>query len=358
MNKNSVETTNKTSRNNKTRRLITPTVVLNELTATEAIINQVQSSRQEISKIILGSSKKLLIIVGPCSIHDPKAAIDYAKKLKQLASQHEDTLKIIMRVYFEKPRTTTGWKGLINDPFLDNSQDINQGLLIARRLLLEINEIGMSTATEFVDTFTPQYLADLITWSAIGARTTESQMHRALASGLSMPVGFKNNTDGNIKVAINGIITAASSHCFLGINHEGAAAIVNTKGNQQGHVILRGGSNGPNYSQQNIRQTLMLLKENNLPQRLIIDCSHGNSNKDHQQQQIVLKNVYKQLKSPNHGIMGVMLESNLVAGKQNFTKASQLKYGQSITDSCIGWNETEKLINTIAQHDKKVTTCH
>lgn len=346
--RNVTMTINKRINNIKT--IVQPEAVLQELPASAALLSQIEQSRQAIKKIINGKSPKFLVIVGPCSIHDPQAAIDYAKKLKKLSSYHKDKLEVLMRVYFEKPRTTLGWKGLINDPFLDNTHDINQGLWIARRLLLKINEVGINVATEFVDTFTPQYLADLTSWAAIGARTTESQMHRMLASGLSMPVGFKNSTAGCVKTAINSMSCAASPHQFLGINQQGQASVINTSGNPDTHVVLRGGSSGPNYETEQIQNTLQLLKQHNKPKRVLIDCSHDNSKKDYKQQKHVIHAICKQLTKPDNGIMGVMIESNLVEGKQSLRKPSALIYGQSITDSCIGWDETEQLINALAQH--------
>jgi 3-deoxy-7-phosphoheptulonate synthase len=330
------------------RPLISPSLLLHELPITETAANVVANARQQISDILHGKDNRLVVIVGPCSIHDTKAAMDYANRLHKLAIQYKDRLCIIMRVYFEKPRTTIGWKGLINDPDLTGKFDINKGLKTARKLLLDINELGLPTGSEFLDTIIPQYISDLTSWSAIGARTTESQIHRELASGLSMPVGFKNGTTGNIQIAIDAICAANGSHHFLGVSEEGLAAIVSTKGNPDSHVILRGGSLGPNYDAKTIANTIELSHKNNLPKRLMIDCSHGNSQKNYTRQVSVLADVCQQIKNGSQHIFGVMLESNLVEGKQTVTKGKDLVYGQSITDACIGWDQTEHAMQMLS----------
>jgi 3-deoxy-7-phosphoheptulonate synthase len=328
--------------------LLSPDMVMHKLPLPIEIERHVKQSRLQIARIIDGSDARLLAIVGPCSIHDSVAALEYARKLKKLADKLKDRLCIVMRVYFEKPRTTVGWKGLINDPHLDNSFAINDGLLLAREILLEINNIGLSTATEFVDTITPQYIADLVGWAAIGARTTESQPHRMLASGLSMPVGFKNNTAGDIKSAINATLSAQDPHRFLSVTEQGIGAIVVTEGNDQCHIILRGGTGGPNYSAHHVQEASRLLAQNNLNARVIVDCSHDNCDKDYQKQKHVVDNICQQLQSNDDNIMGFMLESNLKPGKQALNNKENLVYGQSITDGCVDWHETEELLHKIA----------
>ena len=312
------------------------------------MIQHVDHSRQQLEAIIKGEDKRLIVIVGPCSTHDTVAALDYAKRLKTLADKVNDTLCIVMRVYFEKPRTTVGWKGLINDPKLDGSFAINEGLTTARKLLLDINQLGIMIATEFVDTITPQYLSDLVSWTAIGARTTESQQHRMLASGLSMPVGFKNNTAGEIKAAVNAVLAAKHPHNFLGVTAQGRAAIVCTKGNDSCHIILRGGTAGPNYDEKHINIAAGLLAKNQLGARIVVDCSHDNCAKDFTKQAQVVDTLCKYLKNKQPPFIGFMLESNLIAGRQDPQPAAKLVYGQSITDACIGWQETERLLYKIA----------
>jgi 3-deoxy-7-phosphoheptulonate synthase len=290
--------------------------------------------------------------MGPCSIHDPAAAIDYARRLKVLRDQHAQDLEIVMRVYFEKPRTTVGWKGLINDPYLDESYRIDEGLRIARQLLIEINRLGLPAASEFLDVISPQYIGDLISWGAIGARTTESQVHRELASGLSAPIGFKNGTDGNIKIAIDAIQAAERGHHFLSVHKNGQVAIVQTKGNGDCHLILRGGKT-PNYDAQSVAAASKTLKEAGLNERLMVDFSHANSSKQHEKQLDVAKDIAEQMVSGSDRVFGVMVESHLEAGAQKFTPGKddvkQLKYGQSITDACIGWPHTEELASLLAQ---------
>ncbi len=328
--------------------LISPALLQHELPVPHATALVVQQARADLAASIEGTDPRLLVIVGPCSIHDPVAALEYAEKLVTLRQAVRDKLYIVMRVYFEKPRTIIGWKGLINDPHLNGSHDINDGLRVARKLLLEINALGMPAATEFLDTITPQYIADLISWGAIGARTTESQVHRNLASGLSMPIGFKNSTNGDTEVAINAILSAQSSHCFLSVMDNGLSAIVDTAGNPYCHIILRGGSSGPNYSRQYVQAVKENLIAKNLLTKVMIDCSHGNSEKDYRRQAEVLNDVCQQLQNDDHNILGVMIESNLQAGRQDLIDGKSLEYGQSITDACIDWSTTEKLIHQLA----------
>lgn len=327
--------------------LISPADLLRLLPISSAVEKLVYSSRQTIREIIKGNDPRLLVVVGPCSIHDPLAAIEYAGILKTWQVKFEKELFIVMRVYFEKPRTTVGWKGLINDPHLDDSFDIHQGLKIARKLLLEIGELGVPTATEFLDMIIPQYITDSISWAAIGARTTESQVHRELASGLSSPVGFKNGTDGNIKIAVDAVQTAAGAHHFLGVTKEGRSAIVSTTGNPDGHIILRGGIT-PNYDKESVEESAKQLTSTNLTARVMIDFSHANSAKDYRKQILAAESVSQQLKERSKSILGVMIESNLVEGKQELTSSKELKYGQSITDSCVGIEETEKILGLLA----------
>ncbi|WP_413172012.1 3-deoxy-7-phosphoheptulonate synthase [Anabaena azotica] len=330
--------------------LLTPNEVKAKLPLTKSAENTILQFRQEIENILDFQDSRKFIVVGPCSIHDPKAAIEYAEKLKVLAEKVQDKLLLIMRVYFEKPRTTVGWKGLINDPEMDDSFHVERGILIARNLLLKLAELGLPTATEALDPIIPQYISELVAWSAIGARTTESQTHREMASGLSMPVGFKNGTDGNIHVALNALKSAKTPHNFLGINQKGQVSVFQTRGNAHGHVILRGG-NQPNFDPENIRLVEEQLKAANLPPRIVIDCSHGNTNKDYRLQSLVLENVIQQIVDGNTSIVGMMLESNLYEGSQPITgKREELQYGVSVTDKCISWEETEKII--LAAHSQ------
>ena len=304
----------------------------------------VTSGRRQIEDIMQKKDRRLLVIVGPCSIHDETAALEYATRLKHLRAEVQDAFFVVMRVYFEKPRTSVGWKGLINDPNLDGSCDISRGLHKARRLLLQITGMGVPTATEFLETITPQYVADLVSWSAIGARTTESQSHREMASGLSMPVGFKNGTDGNLASAINAVAAAAAPQSFLGIDQTGRTCVVQTAGNPWGHVVLRGGKK-PNYDPISIEEARLNLIEKNLPEAIMVDCSHGNCRKKHQGQAIVFKGVIDQYIGGNEALIGLMLESNLRAGNQKFQPdLSALSYGLSITDECISWETTEQLL--------------
>ena len=312
----------------------------------------IERTRKNIQNIIQGKDDRLLVVIGPCSIHDPAAALDYARRLKEVREQYKDTLEIVMRVYFEKPRTTVGWKGLINDPYLDESYRIDEGLRIARQLLIEINRIGLPAGSEFLDVISPQYIGDLIAWGAIGARTTESQVHRELASGLSAPIGFKNGTDGNIKIATDAIQAAGGGHHFLSVHKNGQVAIVQTNGNPDCHVILRGGKT-PNYDAASVAAACKDLAAAKLPQTLMVDCSHANSSKQHEKQQEVARDIAAQVAAGSRSVFGVMLESHLQAGAQKFTPgkndASQLTYGQSITDACLGWDDSMKALQVLAQ---------
>ena len=318
-------------------------------TAAESLISR---TRQSIHNIMAGTDDRLLVIMGPCSIHDPAAALEYAKKLLAQRAKYEGTLEIVMRVYFEKPRTTVGWKGLINDPYLDESYRIDEGLRMARQLLIEINRLGLPAGSEFLDVISPQYLGDLISWGAIGARTTESQVHRELASGISAPIGFKNGTDGNIKIATDAIQAAAGGHHFLSIHKNGQVAIVQTNGNPDCHVILRGGK-APNYDAASVASACKDLVAAKLPPTLMVDCSHANSSKQHDKQIDVAKDIAAQLSSGSKSVFGVMVESNLQAGAQKFTpgkdQPSALTYGQSITDACINWDDSVGVLETLSQ---------
>jgi len=332
------------------KQMLTPRLFKRELPVSQRAYETVMAGRKTIERIINKEDHRLLVISGPCSIHDEEAALDYAQRLKRLHNELSDTMYLVMRVYFEKPRTTVGWKGLINDPNLDGSCDMESGLYKARRLLQRINEMGVPTATELLDPITPQYVSDLISWAAIGARTTESQTHRQMASGLSVPVGFKNNTDGNLSTAINAMVAAREQQTFLGIDQDGMTCIVRTNGNPAGHVVLRGGPR-PNYDPISVEETRSKLAEKGLPEAIIVDCSHANSYKKHEGQAVVLKNVIDQLSCGNHSIIGVMLESNIHEGKQKFNgDASALKYGVSLTDACISWETTEELLQST--HDR------
>ena len=324
-----------------------PNEIITELPISADSSELVFKSRKEISDILHGRDDRLVVVVGPCSIHDPKSALEYAKRLKSLETKHSNQLKIVMRVYFEKPRTTIGWKGLINDPNLDNSYDVNSGLRKARKVLLDINNLGLPAGTEFLDMITPQYLADLISWGAIGARTTESQIHRELASGLSCPVGFKNSTNGSIQVAIDAIGSASNSHIFLSITKEGKSAIFNSSGNEDCHVILRGGSD-TNYESSFVESTSKELEAAKKSKNIMIDMSHGNSKKQFKRQLIVNKDISDQISSGENRIFGVMIESNLEEGNQKIGPLEEIKYGQSITDACVGWNDTEIMINQLS----------
>lgn len=325
--------------------LITPAQLKREMPMTPAINATVVNGRKEIQQILQGKDKRLLLVVGPCSIHDTKAALEYAQRLAKLKKKFEDRLLIVMRVYFEKPRTTIGWKGLINDPYMNKTYDIFTGLRLARKLLMQINELGLPTATEMLDPIIPQYIAGLVSWTAIGARTTESQTHREMASGLSMPVGFKNSTNGNLQVAIDAMLSARHSHNFLGIDEDGKSSLVKTTGNPYGHVILRGGQGGPNYKAEFIEQAKQSLEQAKLTPYIMIDCSHANSNKKHELQEVVWRDVIAQRVAGNNNIIGMMLESNLFEGNQPIDTLDALKYGVSITDACVGWETTDALLH-------------
>jgi 3-deoxy-7-phosphoheptulonate synthase len=331
--------------------LITPAILLEDLPLTEAMMAQVDADRQEIADMIHGRDRRLMLVIGPCSIHDVEAAKEYADRLQPLAVQYRDTLKIVMRVYFEKPRTTVGWKGLINDPELNQTFLVNKGLHQARSLLRHLVGRGLAVGCEFLDTISPQFIADCVSWGAIGARTTESQVHRELASGLSMPVGFKNGTDGTVSIAVDAVMAAGQPHHFLSVTKQGVAAIFGTTGNQDCHVILRGGQAGPNYHREEVQRIRALLGQKSLPAQVMVDCSHGNSGKDFRRQAAVALDVLDQRTHPGHGIFGLMIESHLVEGAQPMqANRAELAYGQSVTDACIGWEETHQLLAVLAAH--------
>jgi 3-deoxy-7-phosphoheptulonate synthase len=325
--------------------LVTPEAIKREIPMSEAAAAVVQQARQTTRDILDGKDKRLLVVVGPCSIHDPAAAMDYARRLRELADEVKDSLYLVMRVYFEKPRTTVGWKGLINDPDMNDSFKIEEGLHIGRKLLLDISELGLPTSTEALDPISPQYLQDFICWSAIGARTTESQTHREMASGLSSAVGFKNGTDGGLTVAINALQSVANPHRFLGLNENGQVAVTHTRGNPYGHIVLRGGSKGPNYDSVHIKLAETALAEAGISTNIMVDCSHANSNKEPALQTLVMENVTNQVIEGNTSIIGLMIESNLKAGNQKIPEdLSQLEYGVSVTDGCIDWDTTAQAL--------------
>ena len=322
--------------------LISPETLKEDLPVSETASETVITARKAIQQILAGKDQRLLVIVGPCSIHDADAAHDYAERLKKLADQVAETILIVMRVYFEKPRTTVGWKGLINDPELNGSHKINEGIKLARKILLATNNMGLPCATETLDPITPQYLADLISWSAIGARTTESQTHRELASGLSMPVGFKNGTNGGLNVALNAMASAQQPHHFLGISQQGASSVIQTSGNNFVHLVLRGGSNGPNFDAVSIHNAADELASAGLPKAIMIDCNHANSGKDPERQELVLRNLILQIKDGDQSIIGTMIESNINGGNQPISK--DMKYGVSVTDACLDWDNTNRIL--------------
>lgn len=325
--------------------LVPPCLVKDEYTVTPEANRTVVDARLTIKKMLRNKDSRVLVVVGPCSIHDEKAAYEYAERLNALRREVEDRLYLVMRVYFEKPRTTVGWKGLINDPKLDGTSDIETGLRIARRILLNINTMGVPAATEFLDPIVPQYIADLVAWAAIGARTTESQTHREMSSGLSMPVGFKNSTEGNLQIAMDAMQSARSPHTFLGVDQNGQTSIFRTTGNVWGHIILRGGRQSKNYDPQTIQETLDRLKQLDLPQFIMVDCSHGNSEKKHENQTRVFLEMIRRRVEGELAVGGLMLESNLYEGNQKIhPDISQLRYGVSITDACVDWDTTEKII--------------
>ena len=330
------------------RPLIPPAILMEEIHPGNGAIARIADARRRISDILHGKDDRLVVIVGPCSIHDPDAGLDYAHRLKELRDAHRDELFIVMRTYFEKPRTTVGWKGLINDPRLDGSFDINHGLRITRRLLSSLAELGLPTGTEFLDPISPQFVADLVSWGSIGARTTESQVHRELASGLSMPVGFKNGTRGTVVIAVEAVKAARNPHHFLSVTKQGLSAIVATKGNLDCHVILRGGTGKPNYHAKNVAETVGMLKTAGLEERVMIDCSHANSGKDPDKQAGVAGEIARQIAEGSTGVFGLMLESFLAGGRQNNDPNVELTYGQSITDACMGWDATVPVLEGLA----------
>ncbi|MEU7870826.1 3-deoxy-7-phosphoheptulonate synthase [Dactylosporangium sp. NPDC049140] len=328
------------------RPLFSPRELVAELPMDDERAAVVQRGRDDVHRIVTGADDRLLVVVGPCSVHDPVAAVDYAQRLAAAAGRLSADLAVVMRVYFEKPRTTVGWKGLINDPGLDETFDVPRGLRLARRLLLDVLGLGLPVGCEFLEPTSPQYIADAVSWGAIGARTPESQVHRQLASGLSMPVGFKNGTDGDVQVAIDGCRTAASRHVFFGVDEDGRAAVVSTAGNPDCHIILRGARTGPNYGPGDVADALARLEKAQMPRRLVVDASHGNSGKDHVRQAVVVREVAEQVAAGQEGIAGVMLESFLAAGRQDL--GGELTYGQSVTDACMSWDTTEALLDDLA----------
>jgi 3-deoxy-7-phosphoheptulonate synthase len=333
--------------------LVSPAEILDDLPLGTEREDAVLDHRAEVKSVLDREDDRLLVVVGPCSVHDPEAALDYAGRLAARAQELRDHLCVAMRVYFEKPRTTTGWKGLINDPHLDGSRDVNYGLHTARRLLLEVTDLGLAIGCEFLDPITPQYISDVVAWGAIGARTTESQIHRQLASGLSMPVGFKNGTSGSIKLAVDAVRAAAGPHAFAGVDVSGTPAILYTEGNPDCHVILRGGGGAPNYDAESVAGALERLRDAALPERIVIDASHDNSGKDHERQPQVISEIAEQLAAGNGAIVGVMMESFLVAGRQDLASDAPLVYGQSITDACIDWDTTVLALDRLASAVRK-----
>jgi 3-deoxy-7-phosphoheptulonate synthase len=328
--------------------LVAPAALLDDLPLGEERTKAVIKGRDEVGAVLDREDDRLLVVAGPCSVHDPEAAMDYAQRLAGVAADLRDHLLVVMRVYFEKPRTTVGWKGLINDPHLDGSGDVNTGLRIARELLLDVLDVGLGVGCEFLDPITPQYIADTVAWGAIGARTSESQTHRQLGSGLSMPIGFKNRTDGNVQVAVDAVRAASVSHAFAGIDDTGAPAILYTTGNSEGHVILRGGDDGPNYGADEVADAVGLLSAAGLPERLVIDASHGNSAKDPDRQVTAARGIAEQVAGGNRAIVGIMLESFIVAGRQDLEAGRKLVYGQSITDACLDWERTAVVLDRLA----------
>jgi 3-deoxy-7-phosphoheptulonate synthase len=327
-----------------------PGQIKSELPETESIADLVTQSREVVQRILTGEDSRCLVIMGPCSVHDPQAIMEYAARVRELQDRVEERVFLVMRAYFEKPRTTLGWKGMLYDPHLDDSCDIAEGLRLCRKLLLDICALGVPTATEFLEPIVPHYMADLVTWAAVGARTTESQIHRQMVSGLSMPVGFKNATNGDLDAAVAAIQASRGPHAFLGINDEGQVVVANTRGNPYGHLVLRGGATGPNYGAEYVAFSRVLLDKAGCANGIIVDCSHANSGKDYRRQPQVFMDVHEQMKQPDHRIAGLMLESHLVAGQQKLGAGDSLTYGQSVTDACIGWDETEKLILVLSQH--------
>ena len=347
--KTEMKVANDDTRIEKVDQVLPPIALLEKYPATEEAAALVKKTRKAAHRIIHGEDDRLLVVIGPCSIHDPKAAVEYAQRLKPLREKYKDTLEIIMRVYFEKPRTTVGWKGLINDPYLDDTYRLNDGLRIARKLLSDINNLGVPSATEFLDMITPQYIADFMSWGAIGARTTESQVHRELASGLSCAVGFKNATNGGVKIALDAIGAAEVPHNFLSVTKFGHSAIVTTKGNQDCHIILRGGDKGPNYSAEHVEEVCASIEKSGHTPYVMVDFSHANSCKQFKKQLEVCREVCRQIGEGSTKIFGVMVESHLVEGRQDLVEGKALTYGQSITDACIGWEDTEKLLQQLSE---------
>ena len=336
------------------RPLIAPAILVEELPVSETASRLVAGTRAAITDVLEGRDDRLVVVVGPCSIHDPAAALEYATRLKPIADRLADALVVVLRCYFEKPRTTVGWKGLINDPDLDGSFHVNKGLRLARRLLLDVNDLGLPTGSEFLDTQIPQYIDDLTSWAAIGARTTESQVHRELASGLSMPVGFKNSTDGNVQPALDAVVVAGSEHWFPGVTKQGVSAIFHTAGNASCHVILRGGTQtGPNFGPSHVADVCARLEQRRRPARVMIDCSHGNSLKDHRRQPAVALAVAEQVAGGSRQVFGVMIESHLCEGRQDLTRERPMRYGQSITDACLSLSETEPLLDQLARAQRQ-----
>lgn len=330
------------------RPLIPPAILQEEIPITDEIVGLVSESRRQIADILHGRDHRVVAVVGPCSIHDPSAAIDYAGQLKQIADQVKERVLVIMRTYFEKPRTSVGWKGLINDPDLNESFHINKGLRLARKVLVDVNAMGLPTGSEYLDTQIPQHIADVTSWVAIGARTTESQVHRELASGLSMPVGFKNNTEGNVQVAVDAVVAARNRHWFPGVTKQAIAAILETNGNEDCHIILRGGSRtGPNFEAEHVEKAVDRLSKEGLPSKVMIDCSHGNSRKDYRLQGTVLASVATQIRDGSPGILGVMIESNLMEGRQDIGPNNV--YGCSVTDGCVSIGQTREMLETLAE---------
>ena len=346
--KNDISIENDDTRIGKIEQVLPPIALLEKYPASSIAVKTVENARNEAHNIIHGEDDRLLVVIGPCSIHDPKAALEYAKRIKLMREKYQDTLQIIMRVYFEKPRTTVGWKGLINDPYLNNTYALNDGLRIARKLLSDINDLTVPTAGEFLDMITPQYLADFMSWGAIGARTTESQVHRELASGLSCAVGFKNATNGGVKIALDAIGAAEAPHHFLSVTKFGHSAIVSTKGNEDCHIILRGGDNGPNYSEQAVAEVCDELAKAGYRAHVMVDFSHANSCKQFKKQLDVSRDVARQITAGSNKIFGVMIESHLVEGRQDLVEGKTLTYGQSITDSCIGWEDSENVLQELS----------
>lgn len=330
------------------RPLLSPAILLEESPCSPSGHSFVNSTRATLRSILSDADDRFVVIVGPCSIHDPKAAIEYGEKLREIAEKYKSELCVVMRVYFEKPRTSVGWKGLINDPDLDGTFKINKGLRIARQIMVDLTEMGVACAAEFLDTISPQFISDLVAWAAIGARTTESQVHRQLASGVSMPVGFKNGTAGSIDIAANAIISAAAQHCFLGVTKQGVAAIITTNGNKDCHVILRGSSSGPNYSAEHVKNTKEMLKKAKVTTKIMVDCSHDNAQKNHANQPSVARAVAEQVAAGDYDLFGVMIESNIVEGRQDLKPGCPLEYGKSITDACVNLETTDKMLAELA----------